>query len=86
MNEISNEGVIVKQKNRIEELKQERLELKNLIKEQKAYNRLALDDKMKFNNKIINIENEIRGIKRKLETPKEEKQNLVEKIIELIKL
>ncbi|RLF63666.1 MAG: hypothetical protein DRN30_06300 [Thermoplasmata archaeon] len=86
MHEIEQEGVIVKQKNRIEELKQEKSELGNVIKEQKEFNLLAMEERVKFSNKLMNVENEIRGIKRKITElgKKKEKKGVLDKLVRVI--
>jgi len=88
LDEIRQEQIVVEQRNKIDKLEQEKFVLKKLVKEQRKYNKIALEDKLKINNKLINIDNEIRGIKKKiLAIGKEEKEkNLVEKILSLIRI
>ena len=86
MYKIEQEREIVKQKNRIEELKQEKSELGNVIKEQKEFNLLAMEERVKFGNKLMNVENEIRGIKRKITElgKKKEKKGVLDKLVRVI--
>jgi len=86
MYKIEQEKEMVVQKNIIEELRQEKSELGNVIKEQKKFNLLAMQERLKFGNKLMNVENEIRGIKRKIIElgRKKEKQGILDKLMRVI--
>ena len=88
MDIITSERARVKQQIQIEQLQEEKYELENLIKEIRVYNNLSLEERKKTNNQILDLQNRVRTIEKKISMiifKEEPKNNLIDIIKSILK-